>query len=436
MIDSSPRCAVRTRGSSARRVVVAGIVVLLFLLLATLIVRGGRPNSRAAYDEQTYHLPTIRQFQHQWPHIDFSDYASATTPGYHLAIAMAGRALHAGPATLRWIGAAFTIGLLATLAIAVGRRAGPGTTIVLCLPVVCSLYVLSSGVWLLPDNAGWWGVLGVLLIALRPRVDRWTYWLGGTAVLALVMVRQIDLWVAAPLCAAAWLGEASPRGAALIEPSRGGVRRLISMLLALVPALAALGYFFQLWHGMAPPQQQRLVGGGNPAAPATALAVIGGFGLFYAGYVWSGMTQNVGRTVGWALAGAACGALVGVLPCTVYDEVAGRFSGVWNLARHLPYVCGRSPLLVALSIIGGAVVAIWLAALPVRDRIICAVAAVAFLVAQAAGHYAFQRYYEPLVLMAAAVTVVRVKESPVRWAPLGPLLLAALLGAITAKTLF
>ncbi|MDB5305408.1 MAG: hypothetical protein JWM97_2957, partial [Phycisphaerales bacterium] len=97
---------------------------------------------------------------------------------------------------------------------------------------------------------------------------------------------------------------------------------------------------------------------------------------------------------------------------------------------------GRSPLLVALSIVGGAVVAIWLAALPVRDRIICAVAAVAFLVAQAAGHYAFQRYYEPLVLMAAAVTVVRVKESPVRWAPLGPLLLAALLGAITAKTLF
>ena len=36
----------------------------------------------------------------------------------------------------------------------------------LCLPLAASLYVISSAVWLLPDNAGWWGVLGLMLYRL------------------------------------------------------------------------------------------------------------------------------------------------------------------------------------------------------------------------------------------------------------------------------
>ncbi|MDB5290517.1 MAG: hypothetical protein JWL69_1758 [Phycisphaerales bacterium] len=425
----------QTTGTAIRGVVAAGLLTAIFILGAVLVSRWATGPSRAAWDQNTYHLPVIRQFERQWPRPDFSDYPSATTPGYHVVLAAAGHWLGNDTTTLRRVGALFTIGLLATLALAVGRRAGTGTTLALCLPLLCSLYVLSSGVWILPDNAGWWGVLGALLIALRPRVDRWTHWLGGLVVLALVMVRQIDLWVAAPLCAAVWLGDGSPRKGASIEPSQDRVRRLMWMLAALVPALAVVGYFFHLWHGTAPPQQQRLVGGGNPAAPAAALAVIGVLGLFYAGYFWPELSQHFFRTARWAIAGGVCGAVVGVIPCTMYDEVAGRYSGIWTLARRLPYVCGRSPVIVGLSIVGGAVVALWLAALPVRDRVVCAVATIAFLAAQASGHYAFQRYYEPLILIAAAATAVRVKHSPARWAVIGPLLLAVLLSAVTAMSL-
>ena len=65
-----------------------------------------------------------------------------------------------------------------------------------CLPLVCSLYVLSSGAWLLPDNAGWWGVAGLLVLGFRQRVDGWSVAGSGLVLLALVLVRQIHLWVA------------------------------------------------------------------------------------------------------------------------------------------------------------------------------------------------------------------------------------------------
>ena len=31
----------------------------------------------------------------------------------------------------------------------------------LVLPLAVSLYIFSAGAWILPDNAGWWGVLAI-----------------------------------------------------------------------------------------------------------------------------------------------------------------------------------------------------------------------------------------------------------------------------------
>jgi len=42
---------------------------------------------RGAFDQLNYHEQVIRRFVEQWPAPDLSDYLSATTPGYHLALA-------------------------------------------------------------------------------------------------------------------------------------------------------------------------------------------------------------------------------------------------------------------------------------------------------------------------------------------------------------
>src|SRR5687767_8086918 len=129
--------------------------------------------NRAAYDQNHFHLEVITQFALQWPHVNVADYQSATTPGYHLALAPLSHV--ASIRTLRLVGLAFTLGLVLTFAAALARHVRPVTAFALGLPVVCSLYVFSSAAWLLPDNAGWWGLLAVLLVALRPNWDARTY---------------------------------------------------------------------------------------------------------------------------------------------------------------------------------------------------------------------------------------------------------------------
>lgn len=460
-----------------RPAVVAAILVVGLYVLAVdpFIIRGGGL-PRATDDEKTYHLPTIEQFARQWPRPDVSDYPSAATPGYYLALAPVRRFFSADVRRLRLVGLVFSVGLVATLVGAVGRRASPGIAEVLCLPFICSLYVISSGARLLPDNAGWWGALAILLIALRRRVDMWTYVGGVVVLLALVLVRQIHLWAAAALVVAGWLGpereedvgreqgrdvgrasarrprdrqeageircaEAHPTfipepvpAHFLVPPA---VVRLAWTAVAILPSLAVLVYFFHHWDGTLPPNPavRRLNAGANPAVPAMALAVFGTVGVFFAGFLLP-HRATVRRAWPAVVAGAVVGTAAGLIVPTDYDMAAGRWSGLWNLARHLPTVAHRSPLVAGLAALGGAMLAAWWAALPRRDGWVFVTAWVAFAAAHTATHEAFQRYYEPWALALLAVGASRLgsagtSDSNIRWAAAGPLLLAGLLAAIT-----
>lgn len=418
----------------------AAAIVLsaLFLAGALPLILTDRERGRAADDQIMWHLPAIRQFARQIPRPDFHDYPSATTPLYHLLVATADRWVTSDIRALRLVGALFTVGLLATLGAALARRAPAWMAIALCLPMVTSLYVLGSGAWLLPDNAGWWGVLAVMLVCFRRRVDRWTYIVGGVLLVLLVLVRQSHAWVAAPLWLAAWIG--SENGGPPPAPAASPVRRLALMVLATVPALAVLLYFFHLWHGPVPPSIQffhdptRAVGKSwNPAVPATVLGVAGVLGVFFLDFI---PRQKSPRAIAFALEGAAVGLVLGVLPVSTYSHQAGRESGIWNLVPHAPVIGDRSLVIAVLAMLGGAVLGWWCAALNRRDRWMFATAWASFIAAQTVNTTAWQRYYEPFVLIMLALTALRIERG--RWsfaAAIGPLLLAGLLGVVTVASL-
>ena len=418
---------------SWRDAIEAALVICLLLLAAALpIIFNNWQQGRAEYDEYNFHLPAIRQFAQEWPKLNLANYSAATTPGYHVILALVDRSIGPGVRTLKLFGMLFSLGLLATVSIAVGRRSGKASAIVLCLPIVCSLYVISSAAWLLPDNAGWWGVLGILLLALRTKIDRWTYLFGGLTLLTVVVVRQNQIWVLAPLCAAVWMkphedeplaGNANP----------GAPRRLAYLLAASAPAVAALAWFIHLWHGMTPPSQHKYVGGFNPAGPTMALAVAGAIGVFYLPIVLSQIPAR--RKWRIAIPAALVGLLIGVVPKTSYSIEDGRYSGIWNAVPHLPTVWGRSLLIVAVAALGAVAIALWLATMPARPRWIWCVAAIAFGVAQVASHNAFQRYDEPFILIAAALSLATAARHSPRWTWLGPLALAFILAEITRLSL-
>lgn len=480
--------ATASGGPSARALTVALTLSLTLALIVGVLIALVATPDRVRYDQDGFHLPTIRTFAAQWPTPDLRDYLSATTPGYHLLLAIVDRFVADSTIALRIASALFSIGLFATLGWCAGH-AGHGSSrdtsasdsspresvpresaimaLVACLPVLACPYVIVSSAWLLPDNLGWWGVLAMIVLSLRRRLDAYFFIVAGVLLLALVMVRQIHLWTLGVLLAAAWLGSAPsllPRTApptsrwwgllstddwrALLgtgdAPDRASTTsselapasltpvatawrwrfaRVALVLLVALPTIGALAWLASLWGGLTPPGNIRpplagaeanfsRVHGGNPAVPALVLSLLGAYALFFAGHLWNAALDLL-RTRAWVAAGAVLvGLLVAIVPATTYDKVAERWSGVWQLVERLPIIAGHTSVLMLvfapIGALAAATIAHGLCGPGARERWVFIATVVGFTLAASAQALAWQRYVDPLVLIVLVLGAIRV----------------------------
>lgn len=463
-----------------RRSLLAGLVVVgvVALVMGVVIVRDLLPGGRAAFDQNLYHVMAVREFAAQWPVFDLVSYRSATTPGYHLALAVVARFVSDDLAVLRLAGSLFTLGLLVTLVVSLARRTGPTMTAALVLPVAASVYVFGPGVFLLPDNAAWWLVLGVMLLAMgRPATVK-TWALAGAVLLLVVWARQIHIWAAGVVWFSAWLGASGELwpgvsgpgvlGTARSHPiQRDSVRdRLARALVAVactMPAFVMLEYFVRSWGGLVPPLFQggafdAVRGknapnstGGNPATPAFVLTLVSVFGVFFLAWFSSAVRRLLGRERGVVRAvalGAAIGLVLALVPRTSWSFEQGRYSGFWTIAQKLPVVAGRSLFITGGSAAGGAMLGLIWSALPRREAWILIVSLLGFTAAQTATFFAWQRYLEPMVLLVLVLAASRVStparpdergSTEPRWIVAarvaGPVLLALVLAGIAYSEL-
>lgn len=422
--------------------VAAGPAVAVALSLAPRAVSA----LRGAGDETKYHLPTILRFAAELPRPDLTNYGSATTPGYHLCLAVVARLLSDDPTLLRLAALGFSVGLGLMLGLLVCRGArGPSRLALAAMPVMCSMYVVSSAARLLPDNAGWLGVAALLALALRwPGGWRGAV-LAGALLTATVAMRQIHLWAIAPVWVAAWLSADRPSDSeaeglvadAATVFSRGP-RRLRAVgpsVLAALPAVGLLAWLASMWGGLTPPSFQAQHNTGLAwAGPAFLLSVVGIFSVAYAGCIAGALLDLWHRQRGVLVAAGILGVALGLVPPTAADRSAGRTSGLWSLAEVAPQFAGRSLLIAGLAGLGGLMVAAWAQALPRRDRWIALGGLVAFGVAHLANPQIWQRYYEPFVLLLLAMMAggVAARRALPKWWVVGPLVLAMGLGAATA----
>lgn len=498
----------------ARRplVVAAGAFALTWLVLAGLVLLSDQSGSafnvgRAKFDQDVFHLKVITQFAQELPAPGLRDYLSATTPGYHLVLAVVQRVFGVPELILRLIAALCTAGLMGVL-VWVGasasrvkeqHRTGWWWAIAPALPVLCSSYVVQSGMYLLPDNAAWLMVGLVMVLSLRiaaidsvdeaERVGRLRRWIIFSVCIlaALVFTRQIHVWAAAVvwvgvLVACARLGQVplrsvSPLGQT-IEHVRAMLRSLtnravIFTVLATMPAFAIVGGFVLLWGGLTPPTfrastnpgaisgavDATTVTGTSPATAVLVLALVGLFGLFFAGY-WlsSSLSQTPGTKgrveaiIAMFKAGALGGLIAGVLsaiPTTTWQSPS-RKGALWEITRKFEgdsSLAGiKLPRLVIadhvnlvmwlLAVVGGVVLGTCWRAADVRARWVLAAGLIAFTAANCAQALSWQRYLEPMVLVwwVLMISVLRWEGSTRvwRWAWVGPVLLAGLLALVSA----
>ncbi|MBS0198453.1 MAG: hypothetical protein JSR77_17010 [Planctomycetes bacterium] len=434
------------------------ILPAAFLALALAVINSGRIPHRVAYDQALYHEAAIRQFAAQWPNVDLSDYLSATTPLFHL-IAAAVKYAGLSVAGLQVACAILTAALLWVL-IQLSRACG-GKGWAACLPFATSLYVFSSGAWILPDNAAWLGVVLLLGLLIAAPLTLRRALLCAIILFLLVLTRQVHLWTAGLIIAAAWLAGAPTlpeqtgpwRPAAALRDllfTNLGRRCVLASaaLLTLLPALLVLIYFYGLWGGLVPPTFQFQYHKANPAGPAFILAVFGAVSVFFAGYVWPCTRRLLCEQPAWAALAAACGLLLALIAPTTAgatsDYLAGRRTGLWDVAAalhdrlHLPNIGHASPLIVALCVFGAITFAACLLAWSGRQRILLIAALIGYGSAIGAGGELWQRYAEPFVLILAALCAARAVGAGwarSRLAPIGPALLSLAFIALCARDL-
>lgn len=426
-------------------------VVTVFYAAALPLIALQFEAGRGRFDQVNHHQPTILRLAEQLPTPGLSDYLTATTPGYHLVLAVFARFVTDLTAALQALGSLFTAALLLLISVWASRRAGTYVGIALGLTVAASLYVFSAGVFLLPDNAAWLFVLGVLLLALRGKTDPAFYMGGGLLMATLVCTRQSHLWAAAMLWTAAYLGPARTNtrldAANLLRTLPSRLPRTALALIATLPAFGVVAAFAALWDGLLPPAMGSALSGFNGAVAPVILLQLAIFGFFHAAF-WLPALLRAARARAWLIPLlAAIGLIIASAPVTTYDYAAGRGSGVWNVVRVIPDIAGHTnPLFVVGVPFGVLAVAGWLAALRAREAWILLATLVAFTAAMSFTGNAWTRYHEPLLLIWCVLASALAVENAAADAPrfdrvirrarlAGPAGLALLLASVTTLKL-
>ncbi|MFU8829298.1 MAG: hypothetical protein ACNA8P_07680 [Phycisphaerales bacterium] len=388
-------------------------------------------------DQALFHRPLIHTMHEQWPAIEIVEYDSATAPGYHAMMATVLRITGGShdPDRRAPIAPVLVLNLLIGLALVgavyffAAGAAGPWPAFFLCLPIATSKYILGATAFLTTDNLAWLLIAIALGLATFSRA-RPAHLLGaGLVVAGAVGVRQIMLWGAGPVVLAGLLASPLVRFVPrplLNDPNAPADdedrpwKPLIFACIGSAIAFALLAVFVVLWGGLVPQASEFVrihAAGPNLATPAFLLALTGACAVFFVPLIWPEFVGFLKRPLADLPAlvaivlGAASAILVKTAPTMDMPRdtqlwKARAYGWLWEIARRTPDVAERSLVIVAGAATGAlALLLLWRAARRAgyaTNALILLIALLAFACAQTMNTMAWQRYFEPIVLIALA----------------------------------
>jgi hypothetical protein len=424
------RVAESWRGMSERRRAAA---LLALPFVATVATLRGLTTTMPTFhggDEVDYHLPTIAKFAGELPSVDLVHYPAAQTPLFHLLVAAWSRVAGLELWRLRIVEVLISYGVVLVLYRLLRRYGALGARPAVLLAALfgCSPYVFGESFILVTDNLALLLSLVAVerLLAFERGAGLPAFVLASGAIGLALLTRQSSGWLVALALVVLVLHE--PRelrtlaaGAALV-----GV--------ALLP-LAALAL---AWHGFVPPTADPASCGlCAPAAgrlgwaarspvraPLFAIAVVGVYGTLLHGPALAGELRGGGprRWLPPLAAAAVGGLLLLVVPLAQHT---GDEGWIWRIARSGPQPLGSAWPFWLLVPLGCAVLVALARSSGARALPLLLLGC--FLVAQLATRLAYQKYFDPLVLL-ALLLALRPEQLRGRRAAVGP----ALIGLLSA----
>ena len=388
----------------------AAVLLALPFLAGVIALRGltrTMPTFHAG-DELSYHLPTIGKFAHELWTPDLVHYPAAQTPLFHLLIAAWSRVVTLELWRLRVVEVLISYGVALVLYRLLRRYAGLtlGPAILLAALFACSPYVFGQSFILVTDNLAL--LLSLIAIERLLAFERG----GGLSAFAVacaalglaVLTRQSSAWLG--LLALVVLVLHLPRESRTLA---GG---LALLGLAALPSLALV----LAWHGfvspmadpascgLCAPAEGRLgwAGDSRLRAPLYAIAIAGVYGtLLHGPALWDELRR--GGSDRWRLPLAAVMLGVAALLVVPLASHTGDEGWIWRIARSGPQPLGTAWLFWLLVPLGCAVLA--MVARRCGPRSLPVLLLGCFLVMQLATRLAYQKYFDPFVLLGLILLV-------------------------------
>jgi Dolichyl-phosphate-mannose-protein mannosyltransferase len=356
-----------------------------------------------AGDELAYHLPTIEQFARQLWTPDLVHYPAAQTPLFHLLIAAWSRVVGLDLWRLRVVEVLISYGAALMLYRLLRRYAGfgMGGAVLLAALFACSPYVFGQSFILVTDN------LGLLLTLIA--IERLLAFERGGGLPAFALACGAIALALLTRQSAAWLGLLAFAVLVLHRPRdpRALAAGVALLALAALPLLALV----LAWHGLVPPTadpascglcspaQGRLgwAGDSRLRAPLYAIAIAAVYGtLLHGPALWDELRAGGARARRPALVAAAVGILALLVVPLAYHT--GDEGWIWRLARSGPEPLGTAWVFWPLVPLGCVVLA--MVARRSGWRSLPLLMLGSFLLAQLATRLAYQKYFDPFMLLA------------------------------------
>lgn len=408
----------RREKSFSGRLLAPGLLLGIYALLWLPVLISGAQGTPEAYDASFYHRPVIESFAGQLPTPDLSRYESATAPGYHLLMALVWR-LSGSAGLIHAVNAAFGLGLVISLYLVLKKSAGRWGAAALALPVACSPYTVGGTIWLTTDNAAMLCIVLALGGALFGGYSAGkNLGLGLFAALA-TSVRQIHVWLAAPVGIVGLLATSLPGAVMRLAPRSwrddpwlrrgcdGSPRNLLAGVAAAAMPVLVLGFLVWQWGGKLTPATTsaditKHAAGANLASPAFSLALVGALGIFFVPVFWEQARRVRLRDIG-ALAAVSAGLAVALAFPTSWVEFMRDYGWLWRVVQRTPDVAERSVLITLLAPVGALVLLMLHRGASAAGRRIPAtillLSILGWLLAQTMNSMAWQRYFEPMLLV-------------------------------------
>lgn len=360
------------------------LVATLFSALSVPLVLTQRHLTWCSTDELAYHYVTVREFQSQWPHLDFRDYPSAQTPLYYVILAAVSQ-VNDNITTLRFVSFAMSLAIVLVIEVYLMTRTRPALAIFLTILVATSPYFLGPAVRLLTDNLA----LGAAIAALFALDDAFDLnavqsFSGAFLGAISVLTRQIYVWLA-PMQFLATFSHKNSRSS----------QRIVNVVLSTVPVLVLVP-FLLLWHGFTP---LSWVGWSNRTALSinldvpmfilSLLGVLGSVFIFTMSRAWR--LSGCRITYGALLAG------IGVLTLLVHPFTIARGGWLFAAGRLAPKVLGTPLIFWILFPLGLVYLYVLVARQLFSGSYFIVIGLTLWMLANSVSAVVFQRYYEPML---------------------------------------